>query len=335
MVEGVGPQTRICLKQAYTENIKPILVLNKIDRLITEKKMSALDAYVHISQVLEQVNAVMGNLFASDIMSKEVKTDTVSASAAKYNRKHNLNFWCTQNDYTSGLEDADDSNIYFSPECGNVIFCSAVDGWAFVVKDFVPLYESVLGIEATELCTVLWGDFYYNSKTKRPIRGAQEKAKKPMFVQFIMENIWNLYDLILVRKDKDRIPAIAEKLGIKLTARDLRHTDARVQLQSIFSQWLPIERAVLEMIVDVIPAPGQMSDEKAERLMCSLNQNFASLPAQTQALKQHFKVSDKDSDVTIVFISKVFYYEMQLHFQFLKTFSISDDFGEQIIVAGE
>lgn len=77
VVEGVGPQTRICLKQAYTESIKPILVLNKIDRLITEKKMSALDAYVHISQVLEQVNAVMGNLFASDVMSKEVKTDTV------------------------------------------------------------------------------------------------------------------------------------------------------------------------------------------------------------------------------------------------------------------
>lgn len=101
------------------------------------------------------------------------------------------------------------------------------------------------------------------------------------------------------------IIAITEKLGIKLTARDLRHTDARIQLQSIFSQWLPIERAVLEMIVTVVPPPGQMTDEMAERLMCSLNQNFASLPAQTQALKESFKCSDKNSPTTIVFISKV------------------------------
>lgn len=51
VVEGVCSQTRICLKHAYMENLKPILVLNKIDRLITEKKLSPLDAYVHLSQV--------------------------------------------------------------------------------------------------------------------------------------------------------------------------------------------------------------------------------------------------------------------------------------------
>lgn len=99
--------------------------------------------------------------------------------------------------------------------------------------------------------------------------------------------------------------AITEKLGIKLTARDLRHTDARVQLQAIFMQWLPIEKAVLEMVVRIVPAPGQMTDEKAERLMCSLNQNFESLPAETQRLKDEFRNSNKSSEHTIVFISKV------------------------------
>lgn len=76
-MEGVCPQTRICLKQAYIEKLKPILVLNKIDRLILEKQMTPLDAYVHISQVLEQVNATVGNIFASDVMSKEVKSNQV------------------------------------------------------------------------------------------------------------------------------------------------------------------------------------------------------------------------------------------------------------------
>lgn len=94
-------------------------------------------------------------------------------------------------------------------------------------------------------------------------------------------------------------------MGIKLNVRDLRVTVPRILLQSVFSQWLPIERAVLEMIVTIVPRPGLMSDEKAERLMCSLNQNFASLPEQTQLLKEEFKVSNKNSSNTIVFISKV------------------------------
>lgn len=53
-------------------------MLNKIDRLILEKKLTPLDAYVHISQVLEQVNAAVGNIFASDVLLKEVKTSNVS-----------------------------------------------------------------------------------------------------------------------------------------------------------------------------------------------------------------------------------------------------------------
>jgi ribosome assembly protein 1 len=43
------------LKQAWLENIRPVLVLNKMDRLILEMKLSALDAYVYLTQILEQV----------------------------------------------------------------------------------------------------------------------------------------------------------------------------------------------------------------------------------------------------------------------------------------
>lgn len=34
-------------------------------------------------------------------------------------------------DWSDGLEDTDDSTLYFSPEQGNVIFASALDGWGF------------------------------------------------------------------------------------------------------------------------------------------------------------------------------------------------------------
>ncbi len=33
--------------------------------------------------------------------------------------------------WSAGLEETDDSSLYFSPEQGNVIFASALDGWGF------------------------------------------------------------------------------------------------------------------------------------------------------------------------------------------------------------
>jgi len=52
----------VALRQAWQEDIKPVLVLNKIDRVILELKLTPLDAYVHLTQVLEKVS-VNVNLF--------------------------------------------------------------------------------------------------------------------------------------------------------------------------------------------------------------------------------------------------------------------------------
>jgi ribosome assembly protein 1 len=47
-----------------------VLVLNKIDRLIVELKMTTEEAYQHLQRILEQVNAIMGELFASEVIAK-------------------------------------------------------------------------------------------------------------------------------------------------------------------------------------------------------------------------------------------------------------------------
>ncbi|KFM68650.1 Elongation factor Tu GTP-binding domain-containing protein 1, partial [Stegodyphus mimosarum] len=70
VVEGVYPQTKVALQQAWKEHIRPLLVLNKIDRLILEWKLTPIDAYAHLVQILEQVNAVMGELFTTDVLKK-------------------------------------------------------------------------------------------------------------------------------------------------------------------------------------------------------------------------------------------------------------------------
>ena len=72
-------QTHAVLRQAWLENIRPVLVLNKIDRLITEWKMTTYEAYQHLQRTLEQVNAITGELFTSDVFAKSSEVNILAA----------------------------------------------------------------------------------------------------------------------------------------------------------------------------------------------------------------------------------------------------------------
>lgn len=163
------------------------------------------------------------------------------------------------------------------------------------------------GVKEELLKKVLWGDFYLNSKTKRFMKGAQEKAKKPLFVQLVLDNLWNAYETIVMRHEKEKVPVICEKLGIKLTTRDLRHTDSRIQLQSLMMQWLPLSQTVLNMVCSKLPSPKEISVNKVEKLMCTKIVDFESLHPKTQELKNDFLACDNGPErPLIVYISKMF-----------------------------
>lgn len=139
------------------------------------------------------------------------------------------------------------------------------------------------------------------------MKGAQEKAKKPLFVQVIFDNLWNVYETIVLRNDKEKVPVICEKLGIKLTTRDLRHTDSRIQLQALMTQWLPLSNTVLDMVCTKLPSPKEILPEKVEKLMCSRIRDFGSYPEETKKLKNDFLACDSSNDKpVIIFVSKMF-----------------------------
>lgn len=70
-VEGVSSQTFRVLQQLYTEKLPSILVLNKVDKLITHCKMDPLQAYLHLNQLIEHVNAILGSFIAKEIGSNK------------------------------------------------------------------------------------------------------------------------------------------------------------------------------------------------------------------------------------------------------------------------
>lgn len=90
----------------------------------------------------------------------------------------------------------------------------------------------------------------------------------------------------LCSRDKVKIEKIVSSLGLKISARDSRHTDPRVHLTAICSQWLPLAPAILGMVSSHLPSPLHLDPVRVERLMCSSAQTFSSFPEQTQQLKK-------------------------------------------------
>jgi ribosome assembly protein 1 len=56
--------------------VKTILVLNKIDRLILELLLEPEDAYIHLSKIIEEVNAIVSQLINGDINNKDKKKNS-------------------------------------------------------------------------------------------------------------------------------------------------------------------------------------------------------------------------------------------------------------------
>ncbi len=57
-VEGVCVQTETVLRQAMQERIKPVLIINKVDRAIVELKHSGEDIYQNFVKVIDVVNSI-------------------------------------------------------------------------------------------------------------------------------------------------------------------------------------------------------------------------------------------------------------------------------------
>ncbi|KAJ3347471.1 Cytoplasmic GTPase/eEF2-like protein (ribosomal biogenesis) [Entophlyctis luteolus] len=301
-VEGVCTQTHSVLRQALNEQIKPILVINKIDRLITQLKMSPYEAYSHMSMILEEVNSIVGtfhmeNLIADDSRAYLQAVEAESSTATDAARA--VDDWI--------LEDRDDEHLYFSPEKGNVVFASAIDGWAFQIDHFAALYASKLGVKESALMKVLWGDYYFDPKTKRAVgpKGLKGRALKPFFVQFILENLWSVYDA--VEKDRAKLEKIVQVLNLKVLPRDLKAKDPKPVLQTVMHQWLPLANAILNAIANIVPSPLEASRNRLPNLLASLPPVVSNQPKNAYSQEEDAMIAcDTSSPHVVAFVSKMF-----------------------------
>jgi len=70
VVEGVMPQTETVIRQALKEYVKPVLFLNKVDRLVNELKVTPEDMQKRFIEVINEVNVVINKYCPEEFTGK-------------------------------------------------------------------------------------------------------------------------------------------------------------------------------------------------------------------------------------------------------------------------
>ncbi len=59
VVVGVCVQTSTVLRQALAERVRPVLVINKLDRCILEKQLDKEELYRNLRKIISDVNVII------------------------------------------------------------------------------------------------------------------------------------------------------------------------------------------------------------------------------------------------------------------------------------
>ncbi len=87
-VEGVMPQTETVVRQALKELVKPVLFLNKVDRLIKEVKLTPQEMEARFIKVINHVNELISNI-APEGYKEKWKVNVAEGSVAFGSAFHN------------------------------------------------------------------------------------------------------------------------------------------------------------------------------------------------------------------------------------------------------
>jgi elongation factor 2 len=225
-VEGVCVQTETVLRQALTERIKPVLMVNKLDRAVLELQLDAEEAYQSFQRTIQTVNVVVATY--NDAALGDVQTlpeaGTVSFGSGLHSWAFSLNKFARMYAKKFGV----DEEKMMARLWGDSYFDAEAKKW---VK---------------------------NDTTK------EGKRLKRAFCQFVWEPISQMFDAVMNEK-VEKYEKMCASLGIKLAA-DEKDLPGKRLLKAIMQKWLPASDALLMMIVTHLPSPVKAQQYRAETL---------------------------------------------------------------------
>merc|ERR1711931_346633 len=231
-VSGVCVQTETVLRQAIAERIRPVLFMNKMDRALLELQLEQEELFQTFQRIVENVNVIVATYADDDGPMGVVRVDVNNASVG---------------------------------------FGSGLHGWAFTLKQFAEMYASKFGVDVDKMMKKLWGENFFNPKTKKWSKSKDDDNKRS-FNMYVPDPIYMVFDAIMNFK-KDQV----EKLLGKLTTADgkavkdiLKHEEKELEgkplMKCVMRNWLPAGEAMFQMIVIHLPSPVTAQKYRAELL---------------------------------------------------------------------
>jgi len=208
-IDGVCVQTETVLRQAIGERIRPVLMLNKVDRAITELMMPP-----------EVCAARRGSLLQQSRYPPPLSPLAPRAPVLQEAYKGFVKAIENVNVIISTYTDAALGDIQLDPIRGKVAFGSGLHQWGFTLKRFAKIYATKFGTTRFKMMRRLWGDMFYNKKGEWK-RGdfTSDKEFKRGFVGMILDPIYQVFDATLNDK-KDKLEKMYSSLGIVLKSED-------------------------------------------------------------------------------------------------------------------
>lgn len=225
-VEGVCVQTETVLRQALTERIKPVLIVNKVDRALLELQLDKESLYTSFLRVIESVNVIIATYFDEAIGNCQVSPELGNVAFGS-----GLHGWAfTLHQFA----------VRYAKKFG---------------IDRSKMMERLWGDNYYNATTKKWTTQESNDDGTQNQRG---------FNMFVLDPIFMLFKSILA-DDTEKYKDMIQKLNIKLNHEEseLRGKDL---LKLVMRRFLPAADALLEMFAIHLPSPVTAQKYRAETL---------------------------------------------------------------------
>ena len=225
-VEGVCVQTETVLRQALTERIKPVVVINKVDRALLELQVSKEDLFQSFLRTIENVNVIISTYHDAALGDVQVYPEkgTVAFGSGLHGWAFTLRQFANRYSKKFGV----DKEKMMAKLWGDNYFNPATRKW------------SNKGVDADG----------------KPLDRA--------FNMFVLDPIFKIFDAVMNFK-KDAIGPMLDKLDVKL-AQDERDLEGKALLKVVMRKFLPAGDSLLEMIVINLPSPKTAQRYRVETL---------------------------------------------------------------------
>ncbi|KAJ6573475.1 P-loop containing nucleoside triphosphate hydrolase protein [Mycena vulgaris] len=226
-VEGVCVQTETVLRQALGERIKPVVVINKVDRALLELQISPEVLYQSFSRTIESVNVIISTYHDAALGDVQVYPD--QGTVAFGSGLHGWGFTLRQFAARYAKKFGVDRDKMMKKLWGDNFFNPTTKKWTTIGTD------------------------------------ANGNTLERAFNMFVLGPIYKIFDVVMFHPDPEGLPGMLEKLGIKLDAGE-RDLDGKRLLKAIMQKFLPAGDSLLEMIVIHLPSAATAQTYRVDTL---------------------------------------------------------------------